>query len=304
MVVRRKTDALPVTDPAGRTFGPLLCWIMDRGTRPGGSATVPGKTWSNQELADAIGGVTPRTISNYRREQSCPSQTELGLLETVLFGNRSAHPDWPEQFRQAWAAFAATRGGPGGEGSTWMWEVGPVVQLEGTVELSLHRPELDNESPDVLRLPVTLRFGRGEQWYKGEGVHIAVESASFAVVSESFGYEHADDMIETDDMQRVAGQARVKGPRVAGILDGEVQVSPSVTRLRARNSAGKPITVQVSASPLDFRVDPLGPVASEALPVTVRRLLKAIVLDDFPKDGQGRPIIAKVTAERRRTRRP
>jgi hypothetical protein len=62
--------------------------------------------------------------------------------------------------------------------------------------------------------------------------------------------------------------------------------------------------VQVSASPVDFRVEPLEGVAHEALSVTQKRLLKIIVLDQFPKkDGQGRPIIAKVTAERQRARR-
>ena len=85
-------------------FHELLQKLMREGARPTGTPGVAGKSWTSTELAHAAGGITPKTVGNWRRGDHVPD--DLISLEKALFGS---DPRWDavrKRFRAAHEAAA------------------------------------------------------------------------------------------------------------------------------------------------------------------------------------------------------
>jgi tetratricopeptide (TPR) repeat protein len=76
-----------------------------RGTRPGGKIDHPGRKWSAQSLADAV-GFNDRTVRYWLKNEHLPPEIET--IERVLFGNDACYAEWRLELRHAharsWAA--------------------------------------------------------------------------------------------------------------------------------------------------------------------------------------------------------
>lgn len=92
-------------DRSAGTFGQLLGWHLSRGTRPGWSRDRPGREWSVEAFAAAV-GVSGRTVRNWLRDRNVPQDTTT--IERVLFGAVDPDPargdnyaEWRQEMRDA-----------------------------------------------------------------------------------------------------------------------------------------------------------------------------------------------------------
>jgi tetratricopeptide (TPR) repeat protein len=89
--------------PVRGSFAALLDWHLDFGTRPKGHPDRPGKRWGNKEFAHAVGGVSERSVRNWRTGRNLP--VDLGTIERELFGDAAPYDQWRFDLR---AAFGRT----------------------------------------------------------------------------------------------------------------------------------------------------------------------------------------------------
>ncbi|WP_158812690.1 tetratricopeptide repeat protein [Methylocapsa sp. S129] len=87
-------------DRERRSFAELLDSYLSQGARPSGRPGKPGKAWTSKEFAAQCGGLTDRTVRNWRRGRTAPP--ELGSIERELFGDNSAYDDWRQELREAY----------------------------------------------------------------------------------------------------------------------------------------------------------------------------------------------------------
>lgn len=85
--------------PAGGSFAELLDWHLGFGTRPEGMPGRPGTRWDNKTFAKAVGGVSDRTVRNWRTGRS-PTR-DLASIERALFGDNDACAEWRADLRAA-----------------------------------------------------------------------------------------------------------------------------------------------------------------------------------------------------------
>ncbi len=94
----RKSVEMGEQDRANWSFGKLLSWHLDQGTRPEGTPEAPGTHWSNQAFALATGN-HERSVRNWRNDRNPPSDS--GTIERVLFGENEAYAAWRRELREA-----------------------------------------------------------------------------------------------------------------------------------------------------------------------------------------------------------
>lgn len=102
-VASRKGTGLPPDSPTDQIIGSfpqLFGWFLDRGVRPSGRPDLVGDLWTNALFAKRA-GLDERTIRNWRTGRSLPSDTDLGGIETILFGDNPAYADWRIWLRNA-----------------------------------------------------------------------------------------------------------------------------------------------------------------------------------------------------------
>jgi predicted nucleotide-binding protein len=92
----RRTRTLP-EDRALWSFGQLLDWHLNRGTRPDGTPSRIGRPWYNKEVAAAM-YVGVDAVRNWRNGRSLPAF--LKILEEQIFGNNPTHEEWIDEFRE------------------------------------------------------------------------------------------------------------------------------------------------------------------------------------------------------------
>src|SRR4051794_12661589 len=85
-------------DRAGWSFARLLDWHLNRG-RPTGDLKKPGKQWTSQAFADALGGYSERSVRNWRAGRNIPPDIES--IERELFGSNAAYDAWRTELRDA-----------------------------------------------------------------------------------------------------------------------------------------------------------------------------------------------------------
>jgi tetratricopeptide (TPR) repeat protein len=95
------TRKQPVADRKDWTFGQLLTWHMDRGTRPNGSPTTSGRRWIAISLAHECGLKSDRVVRAWRSDEYPPDDIET--IERVLFGENDAYAAWKNELREAWS---------------------------------------------------------------------------------------------------------------------------------------------------------------------------------------------------------
>src|SRR3954465_10089303 len=91
-----------------RSFGEILNWHLVRGTRPGGHIDRPGRKWSQQAFADAV-GVNYRTIGYWKKDEHLPKEIET--IERLLFGSDICYDDWRLELRNAHEAGWSAKSG-------------------------------------------------------------------------------------------------------------------------------------------------------------------------------------------------
>ncbi|WP_162250016.1 tetratricopeptide repeat protein [Methylobacterium sp. Leaf456] len=74
--------------PAHASFGALLRWHLQWGTRPSGRAGRPGKSWGRKDFAAEI-NVSERSLNNWLNDRNVPDN--LLIIESKLFGTRIEH---------------------------------------------------------------------------------------------------------------------------------------------------------------------------------------------------------------------
>jgi hypothetical protein len=90
---------LDTQDRFAWTFGRLLQWHLNRGTRPGGKTEFPGKWWNPKAFADEV-GYRDRTVRQWLTDEQLPSDFET--IERVLFGNDPCcYAEWRLELREA-----------------------------------------------------------------------------------------------------------------------------------------------------------------------------------------------------------
>jgi formylglycine-generating enzyme required for sulfatase activity len=87
-------------DCASSDFKDILDWHLTRGTRAKGSPDAPGKQWTNDDFAHAL-GTHERTVRNWRRGTNVPTVSMANAIERELFGENPAYADWRTEVRQA-----------------------------------------------------------------------------------------------------------------------------------------------------------------------------------------------------------
>jgi tetratricopeptide (TPR) repeat protein len=90
------------------TFGQLLEWHMDHGTRPGGKIDRPGPKWTSGKLQEAVGLKSDRTIRYWLKNEHVPPESET--LERVLFGKDPCFDEWRLELRRAYRRSRAAMG--------------------------------------------------------------------------------------------------------------------------------------------------------------------------------------------------
>jgi hypothetical protein len=84
---------------ARRTFGEILDHHLSRGTRPDGNTDHPGRMWSKQAFADAV-GYGDRAVRHWLSDRHLP--TDIETIERVLFGlDYARYPEWRLELREA-----------------------------------------------------------------------------------------------------------------------------------------------------------------------------------------------------------
>jgi hypothetical protein len=81
----RKEPAPASYDRSAWTFGQLLAWHLDRGTRPEGKPDHPGKPWGVAVFAFDIGKMNERSVRKWRKGHTVPPDVQP--LEAKLFGD-------------------------------------------------------------------------------------------------------------------------------------------------------------------------------------------------------------------------
>lgn len=291
IVVARKASEGGTFDPAASAFGDLLRWHMRRGTRPGRSSPRPGDVWSAKTLAFEV-NKTARTIQNWINGATRPNSTELGLLEATLFGDAPGDPQWPAQFRDAWDRAVDSRE------LHLEWDVPKAVQLDGTVALELFPPVPENENPDILHIPATLRFSPGphEDPDSQEMIVIVVEEAWFTLKTDYKVLDEGGDDDGNGHVKRVAGGGQVIGPLEEGVLSGFVELGRALARVMRLGGQDSTVVVEISAFSRRLQVLSLGPDGKRAMSPNRDAVLKAKVFDVFKRDGQGRVVVATARA--------
>lgn len=110
------------TDRAAWTFGQLLDWHLQRGTRPAATSAEKGAPWGNKEFANAIGKAknaaqppSERTIRNWRHGETLPEPTDFNAVLTALFGGKSEYVDWRGELTNKYHQARAARDGDADE---------------------------------------------------------------------------------------------------------------------------------------------------------------------------------------------
>src|SRR5262249_59869983 len=88
---------------AAESFGKLLSWHLNRGTRPDGSSDKEGVRWTNKQFAAAV-GANERSVRAWRTGKYPPK--DLLPIERALFGNKPG--DFRNDLRRL---YRLTRGG-------------------------------------------------------------------------------------------------------------------------------------------------------------------------------------------------
>jgi tetratricopeptide (TPR) repeat protein len=90
------------------TFGQLLNWNLERGTRPEGEPDSKGVPWQNKAFALAVGKESPegpkneRTIRNWRNGDTTPSPPDFAAILRALFGGKPAYADARAELTEAY----------------------------------------------------------------------------------------------------------------------------------------------------------------------------------------------------------
>jgi tetratricopeptide (TPR) repeat protein len=84
------------------TFGHLISWHFERGTRPGGSLDRAGRSWTSKTFAGAL-GYSDRTVRYWLTGEIAPG--DLETVELKLFGTDDQYSEWRLELRRAFNAF-------------------------------------------------------------------------------------------------------------------------------------------------------------------------------------------------------
>jgi hypothetical protein len=83
-------------------FGELLGQHLARGTRPDGTPEQPGRMWTTQAFAHAV-GYSDRAVRHWLSDRHLPA--DLETIERVLFGpDYARYPEWRLELRKAHVA--------------------------------------------------------------------------------------------------------------------------------------------------------------------------------------------------------
>jgi hypothetical protein len=94
--------------PARLSFGELLDYHFKRGTRPGGNTDHPGRMWTTQAFAHAV-GYGDRAVRHWLNDRHLPMDIET--IERVLFGPDYTHYwVWRLVLREAYRVGLRSRG--------------------------------------------------------------------------------------------------------------------------------------------------------------------------------------------------
>ncbi|MGD0334467.1 MAG: tetratricopeptide repeat protein [Xanthobacteraceae bacterium] len=94
----------------GRTFGQLLDWQLERGTRPDGLQAKKGVPWGNKDFANSVGDKSSepakgeRTIRNWRNGATLPSPADFHAILLVLFGVNEDYAEWKAELTDKYHA--------------------------------------------------------------------------------------------------------------------------------------------------------------------------------------------------------
>jgi len=97
------------------SFARLLDWHLTRGTRPTGDPDMPGRQWTNKELASRLGN-DERSIRNWRTGRNVPP--EIVSIERELFGDSPGYAAWRAEFREAHRVARASEPAQDGTGAS------------------------------------------------------------------------------------------------------------------------------------------------------------------------------------------
>jgi len=92
-----------------RSFGELLKWHLDHGTRPNGQPTLPGRPWTPSEFAAALGESSERAIRYWMHNRYLPRKTVVEAIEQAFFGQSVAYDRFRREFRGAYSRAATHR---------------------------------------------------------------------------------------------------------------------------------------------------------------------------------------------------
>lgn len=105
-----KSRMLENIDRSTWTFGQLLNWHLENGTRPDGTPGEKGVPWQNKTFAAEVGKHSAegpkgdRTLRNWRNGETVPSPADFAGILQALFGGKPSYVDWRQELTEKYHA--------------------------------------------------------------------------------------------------------------------------------------------------------------------------------------------------------